>query len=65
MFSELKKWLVCLLFAMSVAGLSGCDDGAMERAGEAVDEAVEDAGEAVEDAAEKMEDAMEKQKEEK
>jgi len=61
----LKKLFVCLLFAMLVVGISGCDEGPMERAGKAVDEAVEDTGEAVEDAKEKMEDAIEKQKDKK
>ena len=62
MLPLLKKLLVCLLLGMLVVGFSGCEEGAMERAGKAVDEAVEDAGEAIEDAGEAVEDAMEKQK---
>jgi hypothetical protein len=59
----LKKLLVCLLVIMAVVGLSGCDEGPMERTGKAIDEAVEDTGEALEDAQEKVEDAIEDQKE--
>ena len=65
MMTTLKKLVACILFALFIAGISGCGEGPMERAGKTVDEAVEDAGEAVEDAAEKVEDAIEEKKEEK
>lgn len=54
-----NKFLAALLAAIALIGLSGCEEGAGERAGKAVDEAVEDAGEAIEDAQESVEDAIE------
>lgn len=47
-----------LIGALSLAGLSGCEKGPMEKAGEKVDDAVEEAGDAIEDAGDKIEDAL-------
>jgi len=63
MIVKLKKLSVCLLAAMLVVGINGCEKGPAENAGEAIDEAMEDAGEAMEDAQEKVEDAVEEQQE--
>ena len=62
MIFKLKTLFMGLLLIVMVAGISGCEEGPMERAGKKIDEAVEDAGEAVEDAGEAVEDAIEKQK---
>lgn len=61
MIIKLNKLSVCLLTAMLAVGISGCDKGPAENAGEAIDEAFEDVGEAIEDATEKVEDAVEEQ----
>jgi len=63
MIIKLKKLSVGLLAAMLVIGISGCEKGPAENAGEAIDEAFEDAGEAIEDAGEAIEDAVEEQQE--
>jgi len=58
----LKKLFVYLLLIMAIFGLSGCEEGPMERAVKAIDEAAEYTGEAVEDAKEAVEDAIEDKK---
>jgi hypothetical protein len=49
--------IVTALAFLSLLGLAGCDEGAMEKSGEKVDEAVEETGDAIEDAADEIEDA--------
>mgnify|MGYP001822387632 FL=1 len=63
MIIKLNNLSVFLLAAMLAVGISGCDKGPAESAGEAIDEAFEDAGEAIEDAGEAIEDAVEEQQE--
>ena len=60
--NSLKKLITCLFLAVAVAGLPGCNEGPMERAGKEVDEVIEDTGEALEDAGEAIEDAVEDQR---
>jgi hypothetical protein len=57
--SKLTRALLALMFAMSLAMLTGCEDqGPAEEAGENIDEAVEEAGDNMEEAAEEVEDEV-------
>jgi hypothetical protein len=52
------KTLAALLLALGLSlGLTACDEGPLEEAGEEVDEAFEDAGDGIDDAADSIEDA--------
>lgn len=54
------KAIYALLTAVFFSlGLTACDDGFFEEAGEETDEAVEEAGEAAEEAGEETEEAIE------
>jgi hypothetical protein len=46
-----------LLLAVAMAGLSACEKGPAERAGEAVDKAAKNTGDAVKEAGDKIKDA--------
>ncbi len=49
-----------ILLGLAIAGLSGCDKGPAERAGENIDNAAEKAGNKMEDAGDKIKDAVKK-----
>ena len=49
-----------LMGVISMAALYGCEKGAMEKAGENIDEAADDAGDAMRKAGNKVEDAVSK-----
>lgn len=58
--TTLAKHFLTTLFltTLALSGLSGCDEGPAESAGEKIDRAVDDAGDAIEDAADEVEDAV-------
>ena len=47
-----------LVLGLALAGLSGCEKGPAERAGENIDNAAKKAGDKMEDAGDKMKDAV-------
>lgn len=57
-----KGVIVTLAMSALIAGLAGCQkkEGAVERAGKAVDNAAEKAGQQIEKAGEKIQDAAKK-----
>lgn len=50
--------MAALLGIAATAGLTGCDEGPIEEAGEEVDDAVDEAQDAAEDAGDEIEDAV-------
>lgn len=64
-----RSLTLAALLGLGVAGLSGCDDGPAEQAGEEIDEALEGdgpaerAGEEIDDAADEVGDAVEEAEE--
>lgn len=61
MLEKLSTLLIVLAFAfggLSLATMSGCEDGPLEEAGESIDDAVDDAGDKLEDAGDEIEDAV-------
>ena len=47
-----------IVLGLALAGLSGCEKGPAERAGENVDNAAKKAGDKIEDAGDKVKDAV-------
>ncbi len=62
--TDLRTVLIAALLGLGTVGLSACDEGPIEEAGEEIDAAasdnpVEEAGDEIEDAAENAQDAVE------
>lgn len=58
--SMMRKLSLALLIALLLGGVAACEDqGAVEEAGENIDNAAEEAGESVEEMGEDIEDAAE------
>jgi len=54
-----KRFLAALFSGLLLIGLSACEKGPAEKAGEAIDDAASDVADAAEDAADATEDAAE------
>lgn len=54
------KLLMILMGLVAIAAIYGCEKGAMEKAGESMDEAADDAGDAMRKAGNEIEDAVSK-----
>ncbi|MEO8165063.1 MAG: hypothetical protein ABI619_06655 [Betaproteobacteria bacterium] len=49
-----------IVLALAIAGLTGCEKGPAERAGQNIDNAAKKAGDKIEDAGDKIKDAVKK-----
>lgn len=54
----MKYFALALMIGFGAAGLTGCDDGPAEEAGEKIDNIGDDMEDAAEDAADDIEDAI-------
>ena len=57
MMKSTKSVAAALAVAVLIAGLCGCKEGPVERAGKQVDKAIDKAGQQIEKAGEKIQDA--------